>query len=506
LSPTITRRRPIAPPRSSRRTDYKLRASGHRRQVVEHNGRTTTYSYDDLYRLTGESVAAGAADPVPSGAITYDLDKVGNRLNRVSTMAAIVSQLAESYNARDWRAGDSYTANGSTLTSSQLLVTPEPGGGGSALNPQLSGTDTYDFEERLIIRTKPDGSTINVSYDADGNRFQKTLLDAAAAVTSSTAYLVDTNNLTGYAQVVEERTTTGGATPSTTRGVYTYGTSLISQTSQLQTPNTELQTRYYAFDGHGSVRELTDASGAVTDSYTYDAFGVLVHRSGTTPNAYLYCGEQFDADLGLYFLRARYLNPDSGRFWSMDSYEGLLDEPQSLHRCVYAAANPVSAHDPSGRMTLVETMGPVATTGTLAKIAVVASVYVVSRALVQNYDSASALVREIAARALKSRGSALIGESMERVDWAQANVYPLADKLPDLSEYGLSVAAMFPVNAAWIRNKMARGFLIIDIGYDPDRFTRGKERGIFYTMELGWTYGYWNRISDPTIPGSLHLK
>jgi hypothetical protein len=39
-------------------------------------------------------------------------------------------------------------------------------------------------------------------------------------------------------------------------------------------------------DGHGSVRGLADTSGNVTDTYDYDAFGNLLHSTGTTPNVY----------------------------------------------------------------------------------------------------------------------------------------------------------------------------------------------------------------------------
>ena len=46
------------------------------------------------------------------------------------------------------------------------------------------------------------------------------------------------------------------------------------------------------------MRQLTNASGAITDAYDYDAFGNLIYRSGTTPNDYLYSGEQLDANLG----------------------------------------------------------------------------------------------------------------------------------------------------------------------------------------------------------------
>ena len=77
---------------------------------------------------------------------------------------------------------------------------------------------------------------------------------------------------------------------------------------------------FYNYDGHGSVRNLTDNLGNVTDTYDYDAFGNLIARTGTTENNYLYAGEQFDANLGFYYNRARYLNVETGRFVSQDSY------------------------------------------------------------------------------------------------------------------------------------------------------------------------------------------
>src|SRR5208337_4021408 len=63
---------------------------------------------------------------------------------------------------------------------------------------------------------------------------------------------------------------------------------------------------------------------------------------------YLYCGEQFDPDLGFYYLRARYLNPNSGRFWTMDTFEGDQEDPLSLHKYLYGEDNPVDNSDPSG--------------------------------------------------------------------------------------------------------------------------------------------------------------
>ena len=51
-------------------------------------------------------------------------------------------------------------------------------------------------------------------------------------------------------------------------------------------------TSYNVYDGNASVRALTDTTGAITDTYDYDAFGNIVHSTGTTPNVYLYSGEQ----------------------------------------------------------------------------------------------------------------------------------------------------------------------------------------------------------------------
>ena len=132
---------------------------------------------------------------------------------------------------------------------------------------------------------------------------------------------------------------------------YSYGLELISERQRLAGV---LTTSFYGFDGHGSVRLLTDSTGAITDTYDYDAFGNLISQTGSTPNNYLFAGEQFDPALGVYYNRARYYDQRQGRFWTMDTFEGDLFAPLSLHKYLFVHADPVNQLDRSGNVTLAE--------------------------------------------------------------------------------------------------------------------------------------------------------
>jgi RHS repeat-associated protein len=178
------------------------------------------------------------------------------------------------------------------------------------------------------------GGAVTLQYDGDGNRAAKTV----SGVT--TRYLVDDLNPTGYAQVVEE------VVNGMVQREYTYGLQRISEN---QIINSTWTPSFYGYDGMGTVRQLTSLAGAVTDTYTYDAFGSKLNSTGTTPNSYLYRGEQYDSDLGLYYLRARYYNPATGRFLSRDPEDGKPVDPKTLHKYLYAEGDPVNGWDPTGR-------------------------------------------------------------------------------------------------------------------------------------------------------------
>ena len=192
---------------------------------------------------------------------------------------------------------------------------------------------TYDSENHMMTMSNG-GTSVSMVYDGDGNRVAKTVNGV------TTQYLVDDLNPTGYPQVFDELT--NGAVTRT----YTYG---LQRIDEEQLVSGSWTTSYYGYDGGGHVRQLTNSAGAVTDTYAYDAYGNQLNHTGNTPNNYRYRGEQFDSDLNLYYQRARWYNPATGRFLSHDPLPGWLAEPITLHRYNYAGVNPVKYIDPSGR-------------------------------------------------------------------------------------------------------------------------------------------------------------
>jgi RHS repeat-associated protein len=216
------------------------------------------------------------------------------------------------------------------------------------------GMDTYayDFENHMTRAVVGIGTpgTIDFAYDADGLRVART------AAGTTTTFLFDRNR--DLAQVLVERTGAAAVT-------YTYGDDLIAMTQP------GIGARYYAFDGQASTRQLTSAAGAVTDTYTYDAFGDLLAATGGTPNAHLFDGQALDANTGFYYLRARWYAHATGRFTTADPADGDTFDPGSLHRYLYAKADPVNNHDPTGLWNILQVSIAVGLIAGLAKYLVV---------------------------------------------------------------------------------------------------------------------------------------
>lgn len=297
---------------------YALDPRGLRLGVTEESGRSVGYSYDGLRRLTRETIVENGIQTD----IAYTLDAVGNRLQKsVTEGAGPARTTVYSYNANDEVATESGPDG--------LIQYISDANGQTVQKVSAFGSVTYDwdFEGRLVGAASP-GQTLAFRYDADGIRTSKSVNG------SLTSYLVDKNR--EYAQVLEERD--GSGTP---QAGFVYGGDLLSQ-------ERSSGVSFYHHDGHMSIRQLTDMGGGLTDRYSYDAFGVALSVSGTTSNDYRYAGEQFESGLGIYYMRARYVDPRIGAFLSEDSYQGSEEDPASLHKYLYVHSNPVSYLDPSG--------------------------------------------------------------------------------------------------------------------------------------------------------------
>ena len=301
---------------------YTLDAAGNRTKVEEEpSGRVVDYVYDATNRLLSETISEPGQD---DRVISYTYDKVGNRLTKTENGFTTTYQ---------------YDANNRLIKEDDVTYSYDDNG--NLIEKQSAEeqiTYAYDYDNHLVrVETTRYDTTIVVTYDydAEGNRIRKVIDD-----TVFINYLVDTNR--DYAQVIEERNEQGDLLVR-----YVYGHDLISQTR-------DGVISYYHYDGLGSTRELSSSAGIVTDSYQYDAFGLLLEQTGTTENAYRYRGEQFDEELGFYYLRARYMNPAIGRFVTMDEFAGNSQEPYSLHKYLYADANPVTYSDPSGYFSIGE--------------------------------------------------------------------------------------------------------------------------------------------------------
>ncbi len=125
---------------------------------------------------------------------------------------------------------------------------------------------------------------------------------------------------------------------------YAYGVGgLISQTDGSGNQS------YLLGNGLGSNEKLTDGSGNIVATYKYDVFGAVRSSSGSGSAEYRFTGQQDDGTLGYTYLRARYYDPQTGRFLSKDPFPGFLASPATLHYYTYAQNNPVNWTDPSGK-------------------------------------------------------------------------------------------------------------------------------------------------------------
>src|SRR5579872_4817898 len=286
---------------------YTYDAAGNRTSKTNYlNGVTSNYGYDPLYELT--QVTQGG-----STTASYSYDPVGNRLSSLGVpnynynpSNELTSSSSGSY---------TYDANGNTLSDAQ------------------GRTFTWDFENRLTQAVVPgtNGGTTTFRYDPFGRRIQK------SGPLGTTNYLYDGANS------IEEVDASGNVLAR------------YAATTDVDEPLSEQRgstSSYHQQDGLGSVTSLSNSTGTLANSYIYDSFGKLTASTGTLANPFQYTGREFDQETGIYYYRARYYDPQNGRFNSEDPLRWANGPAFYL----YVMNSPVVLTDPLGLFPCMDTL------------------------------------------------------------------------------------------------------------------------------------------------------
>ena len=280
------------------------------------------YTYDNLSRIVEEKVLANSTKMC----YTYDsLSRVTSRTIRKVSDNTILSTESYTYDA----AGNITDAPDSCFgynSNNRLMVFNGKGVSYDADGNMLNNGDmsfAYDSTNRL---TSAGGHTY--TYNAEDVRIRNFRSGY------DTTYTYDTNcKLSRLLQ----KTTNGYTTK------YVYGRGLIAETK-----NGEYKV--YHFDCRGSTVALTNANGAITDTFKYDTYGNLLSRTGSGTVIFGYNGRDgvVTDNNGLIYMRARYYSPDMRRFINADILPGKISNAITLNRYAYANGNPVSFVDPFG--------------------------------------------------------------------------------------------------------------------------------------------------------------
>jgi len=132
---------------------------------------------------------------------------------------------------------------------------------------------------------------------------------------------------------------------------YTYGPGIDNILAM--TDHETGSTYYFLTDHIGTVHGVVDGTGSIVESYTYDAWGRVlgVYDGDGVPleesaigNRFLFQGREYSWETGLYYFRARWYDPITGRWLSKDP----IGISGGLNQYVAFNNNPVNFVDPDG--------------------------------------------------------------------------------------------------------------------------------------------------------------
>jgi RHS repeat-associated protein len=339
---------------------------GRRISLIRPNGTSTVYSYDAASRLI-QLTHRGRWGPFEALAYSYDpaANRTGETRNwlthqyRYDPLDQLTAVLRQSHRGRLHREEQySYDAVGNRhtgpdqqayqydaanrLTQDRTYTYAYDASGNLIEKRHLRDgrltSYSYDAEDRLIRVVTP-WTEVIFAYDPLGRRTEKRVLrwhdedddqepdpdeEGSPRVTR---YLYDQEDiLATFDETGREKAR------------YTHGPGIDEPLATVQPQ----RNRYYHADMLGSIIALTGENGHPVRRYHYSAFGIPEdHRSD--PQPYRFTGREWDNEIGLYYYRARYYAPGSGRFLSEDTFD--LGQPNLY---VYVGNGPATLIDPMG--------------------------------------------------------------------------------------------------------------------------------------------------------------
>ncbi len=281
------------------------------------SGRTASYGYDALHRLTTAVTNGSAA--YPQWGLRWDYDRYGNRTNQ-SVTAGIGPAVSVSFNQL------TNQANGATYDpSGNLIVEP--------LSPP--NDYTYDGENRM---TSTSGGGGNATYTYDGHDFR--VIKAVQGGTSTVSIFSGTKVIAEY---------DNGAAPASPSREYIY--SNVGEGALLATISGG--TTAYNHADHLSVRLVTDGTtGQVVGQQAHFPYGEPWYQVGPA-NKWFFTTYQRDSETGLDYALARFYNNRVASFCSVDPVEGNVENPQSWNRYAYVGGDPIGRVDVKGQFPFV---------------------------------------------------------------------------------------------------------------------------------------------------------
>ena len=266
-------------------------------QNIDQSG-THAYGYDVLSRLTSATYTGTSAE-------SYAYDGVGNRTS--SQRSAMYSYQPFNRLTGTSTAGYLYDNNGNMTTKTE-------------------GTSTthfaWDFENRLTQVVTPTAGSVTYKYDALGRRIQ-----SAPSTGVSTNFTYDGDD------VAQDKTSTNVITE------YLNGPGIDNKIRQ---KGASSKTTYYFTQDHlGSISALTSTNGGLVERQSYDAYG---NSAGSANTRHGFTGRERDSVTGLMYYRARWYDPQLGRFISEDPI-GLAG---GINQFAYVGNDPQNGKDPSG--------------------------------------------------------------------------------------------------------------------------------------------------------------